>query len=294
MDRPEACTCANSGASPLRKRAASLRAGLDALVVCPSPAEHNLVMREKGPVKLDVIVQRARTRTPALAPSGRRLGLAAAVACVLVIMTYGGVLIAGLCALPSPQVPIGDPFFTILEILIIVLTLPLVALMSVVHAWAPQQAKVYSSMALVFIGLLAGVTACVHFVILTVGHASGADQDMAFLFSFTWPSVVYALDILAWDVFFALAVLCAAVVFSGGGLLRLIRVLLLLSGTMALVGLVSVVVGDMRWRFIGIAGYVLVFPLAVTCIGVLFFRVPTVIAAVQSVTAGDTSPTGSL
>ena len=196
-------------------------------------------------------------------------------------MAYGGVLIAGLRALPSPEVPIGDPFFTVLEILIIVLTLPLVALMSVVHAWAPQQAKVYSSMALVFMSLLAGVTACVHFVILTVGDTSGANREMALLLSFTWPSVVYALDILAWDLFFALAVLCAAVVFSGSGLLRWIRTLLLLSGTMALVGLASVVVGDMRWRFIGIAGYVLVFPVAVTCIGVLFYRLPSATSTVR-------------
>jgi hypothetical protein len=38
---------------------------------------------------------------------------------------------------------------------------------------------------------------------------------MPLFLSFKWPSVSYALTILAWDVFFALSVLFAAPVFGG-------------------------------------------------------------------------------
>jgi hypothetical protein len=68
------------------------------------------------------------------------------------------------------------------------------------------------------------------------------------VFSFEWPSVAYALDILAWDVFFALSMLFAAPVFSGSRLSAWIRALMVASGSLALVGLSGVVAGDMRLR----------------------------------------------
>jgi hypothetical protein len=204
----------------------------------------------------------------------RRLGLVSAVACVLVTCVYAVTLVAGLRSLPSPLEPIGDPFFSILEILILVLMPAMVVLMGAVHAWAPPQRRVFSLIAVVFVSLLAGVTCSVHFVILTVGRhaaASGA-PGMPLLLSFTWPSVAYALDILAWDVFFALSVLFAAPAFQGLGLARWIRASLVLSGALALAGLSGVVAGDMRLRMIGVVGYVGVFPVAAGLMAVLFHR----------------------
>lgn len=204
----------------------------------------------------------------------RLLGVVAAAACVVLTVAYAITLVAGLLSLPSAEVPIGDPYFTLLEILIIALVLPMVALMSAVHDSAPADMKVFTRLALVFMGMLAVITGCVHFVILTVGHAAAAsgERGMTFLFNFAWPSVAYALEILAWDVFFALAVLFAAPAFHGRGLAALTRTLLRVSGTLALAGVVAVPLHDMRWRFLGIAGYVIVFPVAVACIGLLFHR----------------------
>ena len=83
------------------------------------------------------------------------------------------------------------------------------------------------------------VTCSVHFVILTVSHrAEFAGQSwLPSVLSFRWLSVTYALDILAWDVFFAVAVLSAAAVFAGGRLARSIRLLLIISGVLALAGI---------------------------------------------------------
>jgi hypothetical protein len=150
----------------------------------------------------------------------------------------------------------------------------MVALMGAVHAWAPTQHRVLSLLAVVFVSLLAVVTCGLHFVILTVGRHAAASgvPGMPLLLSFTWPSVAYALDILAWDVFFALAALCAAPVFGGSRLAASVRVLLLTSGVLALAGLSGVVVGDMRLRMIGVVGYVGVFPVAAGLMAVLFHR----------------------
>jgi hypothetical protein len=202
--------------------------------------------------------------------------MVSALGTVFLSVAYAVALIAGLLSLQSPQQPIGDPLFSILEILII-LTLPLmVTLMVAVHSWAPAEAKAFSLTALIFMSLLAGLTCSVHFVILIASRQSAFAglSWMPLFLSFRWPSVPYALDILAWDVFFALAVLFAAPVFSGNRLAAWIRVLMIASGVLSLAGLSGVVVGDMRLRSIGIVGYAGVFPIAALLLAILFYREP--------------------
>ena len=208
--------------------------------------------------------------------SARRLGMAAAVGTALLIAVYAATLVTGLRSLQSPQQPIGDPWFSILEILIILLTPLMVVLMATVHAWAPAEVKVFSLTALVFMALLAGLTCSLHFAILTLSRNpsfSGLPWMPLFL-SFRWPSVSYSLDILAWDGFFALSAMFAAPVFSGSRLATAIRVLLVISGALALAGLSGVILGDMQLRNVGILGYVGVFPVVALLLAVLFHRSP--------------------
>jgi putative effector of murein hydrolase LrgA (UPF0299 family) len=206
--------------------------------------------------------------------AARRLGFVAALGTASLSVAYAVTLAAGLLSLRSPGEPIGDPLFSVLEILILLLMPVMVALMAAVHASAPAGAKVFGLLAVVFVSLLAAVTCGVHFVILTVGRqaAFSAFPWAPLLVSFTWPSVAYALDILAWDVFFALAVLFAAPVFGGSRLATWIRALLAASGVLALAGLSGVVVGDMRLRDVGIVGYAGVFPVAAALMSLLFHR----------------------
>ena len=224
-----------------------------------------------------VSVQKAMGNNVAVAPTftavARWLGLVSAAGTVLISALYAAVLIAGLESLPSPQQPIGNPWFSLMEILILLLMPFLVALMGAVHAWAPAESRVLTLLALAFMTLLAGLTSSVHFVILALSRQTPfAGPAWRPLLSFQWPSVPYALDILAWDVFFALAVLFAAPVFRGSRLTRSIRGMLIASGVLALAGLSGVIFGDMRLRAIGIAGYAGVFPLAVLLMAFLFYR----------------------
>jgi hypothetical protein len=204
----------------------------------------------------------------------RRIGVSSAVGIVILGVIYVATLAAGLLSLPSPQQPVGDPFFSILEILIILMMPLMVALMAAVHAWASPETKAFSLIALVFMSLVAGLTCSVHFVILTVGRqpAFTALSWLPLFLSFKWPSVAYALDILAWDVFFALSVLFAAPAFTGSRLATLIRMLMIASGVLAIAGLSGVVVSDMQLRNIGIVGYAGVFPVAVLLLAILFHR----------------------
>jgi hypothetical protein len=192
---------------------------------------------------------------------------------VVLGLAYAVTLTVGFMSLKSPQQPIDDPMFSILEVLIIVMMPMMVALMVAVHAWAPSHAKALSLTAVVFMGLLAGVTCSLHFVILTLSRqVAFASQPWRLFLSFKWPSVAYALDILAWDFFFALSMFFAAPVFSGSRLATSIRVLMITSGALALAGLSGVVAGDMQLRNIGIVGYLVVFLVVAGLLGVLFYR----------------------
>jgi hypothetical protein len=177
-------------------------------------------------------------------------------------------------SLKSPLEPISDPYFSIMELLIILMTPLMVVTMVAVHYYASPDRKIYSLTALAFMILLAGLTDCLHFVILTFGRqvdTTGLTWMPLFL-SFNWPSVAYSLDILAWDIFFPLSFLFAASVFKGGRLEAAVRILMIISGVLSLVGLIGVPLADMSYRNIGIIGYAVVAPFAFLLLGFLLRR----------------------
>jgi len=205
----------------------------------------------------------------------RRMGSVAAVAVSFLLIAYLVTLILGFLSLASPLDPISDPYFSILELLIVVIAPLMVIVMIAVHAYASPDARMYSLTALAWMILLAGITCSVHFVILTVSRqiAAAGFQWYSLFFSFEWPSVVYTLDILAWDVFFALSMLFAAPVFSTGRLEKTVRILMLVSGVLSLAGLIGVPLADMSIRNIGIIGYAVVSILVFLLLGIVFGRV---------------------
>jgi hypothetical protein len=186
-----------------------------------------------------------------------RIGKAAALALVFFGVVYIVITTLGLVSLKSPQEPIPDPYFFLMELLIVV-TAPLyVVVMIAVHTTASRSVKVYSLMALALMIVCATITTSVHFVVLTVGRqvTFTSVSWMPLFLSFKWPSVVYALDILAWDWFYGLSVLFAAAVFKGGRLQLALRITLALSGILSLAGLIFLPFGDIQLRMVGIFGY---------------------------------------
>jgi hypothetical protein len=196
----------------------------------------------------------------------------ASMAVVGFAVAYGAVLLLGFASLDSPDTPIEDPWFTILELLIVAMMPAMVALMAAIHASATKQSKSISRWALVFMIATAAVTMAVHVCLLVLRRSALIGEHRRVLLTFEWPSVPYALDILAWDVFFALAMLCAAPLFGGSRLGVAIRVTMTISGILALVGLAGPLLGDMRLRNIGVLGYAGVFPVAAVLLAMHFRR----------------------
>jgi len=168
------------------------------------------------------------------------------------------VLLAGLAATPRGA-PIADPWFTLMEALILLIAPLMVVMMAEIHARAGPDARPGALVAVAFMTVAAALTSAVHFSILVLSRTepfSGAAWSR--VLAFEWPSVVYAIDVLAWDGFFPLALFCAAPAVGA----RRVRRLLFLAAALALVGLLGPVLGRMDVRNIGILGYAVVFPLA--------------------------------
>lgn len=204
----------------------------------------------------------------------RTIGRIASFAASSLLLTYGITLVFGFLSLRSPSDPIGDPYFSVLELLIIVTAPLMVIVMVAIHAYASLDTKIYSLASLAFMIIMAGITCSVHFVILTVSRqieAAGFPWGSLF-FSFRWLSVVYTLDILAWDFFFALSMLFAAPVFKIGRLEKTVRILMILSGVLSLAGLIGVPLANMNLRNIGILGYAGVSIVLFLVLGIVFGR----------------------
>jgi hypothetical protein len=206
--------------------------------------------------------------------ASRQMGRAAAWALFFFGGAYAMITIAGLVSLKSPQQPIPDPFNILMEVLIVVMAPLYVAVMVAVHAYAERSVKAYSLMALALMIVCAAITTSVHFVMVTVSRQVEFTSIswMPLFLSWKWPSVIYALDILAWDWFWGLSLLFAALVFKGGRLQTAVRIAMAVSGVLSLAGLIFLPFGNMQLRMIGIFGYAVLGPVVFLLVALVFGR----------------------
>lgn len=161
--------------------------------------------------------------------------------------------------------PIVDPTLAVMEALTLLSAPLVVALMASIYETANRDRRVFGVMALVFAGVMAGLTSAVHFVALTAGRQT----DFAAL---EWPSKLYAVELLAWDIFLGLSLLCAALVFVGPGIRAFSRMSLFAGGALSLLGAVGPIVGDMALQRAGILGYGVGLPLSALVLSEFFRR----------------------
>lgn len=180
-------------------------------------------------------------------------------------VAYAVVVVAGFVSLGNVRDPLPDPYLAIADILIFAMAPVMVMLMIAIHRCAPPRAKAYTVAALGWMLAAATTTMAVHFVQLTVArrisHAAVPGYDR--IFGWQWPSAIYGLDIVAWDIFFGLALLFAVPAFTRKSD-TLVRAGFIASGSLCLTGLIGPAVNNLAWRSIGIFGYTVVFPF--TCL----------------------------
>lgn len=188
-------------------------------------------------------------------------------------LAYVPTMVAGFVSNGGVGAPIRDPYLAVMELLILALAPTLVVVFATLYRFVGASGKTLSLSALLLVVLMAGITVCVHFILLTIGRAASEATLPGFthLFTWTWPSVVYALDIASWDFCLGLALVLAAPAVSGGRLASWVRWGMLLSGLLCLAGLMGAVTGNMvQVRNIGIVGYAVILPVVMLLMGRMF------------------------
>jgi hypothetical protein len=203
-------------------------------------------------------------------------------------VAYAVTMVVGFAAMGNLSKPLEDPYLAIMEVLILVMAPVLVLLAVVIYACAPEGTRTYSMTALGWMLLVAGFTMTVHLVQLTVVRRidPGAIQGFQYLFNWHWPSVLYGVDVVAWDIFFALALLFAAPVFHAAGHVA-VRNGLLIAGAMCLVGIIGPAVNHIALRQIGIIGYAIVWPIVCVPLSKAFRQGGRTSAAIAPAPDGD-------
>jgi len=192
----------------------------------------------------------------------REIGKWSARSMVVIELAYVVVFIVGFASIGNVSDPLPDPYLGIAQGIIIVMAPILVMLMMAIHECAPVHAKPFTLIAFGWMVALAAFTITANSVQLMVArHVNSATlPGYARIFGYDWPSTFYAIDIIAWDVFFALSLLFAVPAFVRPSD-AIVRKGFILSGSMCLVGLVGPFANVLGLRTIGIFGYTIVFGL---------------------------------
>lgn len=203
-----------------------------------------------------------------------KIGQTASLSVFVLGVFYLIITVLGFLSLKSPQEQIPDPFFTMMEIMSILISLSMaISLTALFFIQTSKTKRMISLVSLLLMYLVTCITSCVHFVVLSFKSSSSISMSQYEpFFSFKWPSVVYALDILAWDWFYALSILSVAFLFGQDQIGKVIRILLFISAVLSLVGLLGVPLENMNIRNIGIIGYAVIGPFAFLLIGKTFMQ----------------------
>src|SRR5262245_29091856 len=146
----------------------------------------------------------------------------------------------------------ADPFLAILEWLIILSAIRFIFIAAGAQASATERRRAFGSAALAFAIVFAALTCAAHFAQLTVLPRSPAPIV-------TWASVPMALDLLGWDLFFGLSLICIA--FANSDQPTWPRRLFLAAGVLCILGTSGPVSGHVRLHLFATIGYAFLFPI---------------------------------
>ena len=198
-----------------------------------------------------------------------QFGLRSAWANFVLFLVYDLIVITGIVI---GQGDLNEPYLSIAEVITLIGAPLLILLMAAIHECTPPNAKIFSLMAVGWMVLLAGTTIIVHFVNLTLWRQISVQQKMDYVrfLGWEWPSMMFAIELVAWHLFFGLSLFFAAFAFKGVGNEKMVKQGLIITGIFCIVGLIGPVLGDLKWRMIGMFGYGILFPILCVYIASVF------------------------
>ncbi len=173
------------------------------------------------------------------------------------------------------------PYLTVMALLVVLMGPFLILSMSVIHHYARQEHKAYSLAALGLMIACIAITSCNNFMLLVVSQQPNlfSESFQALFLPCKWPAPVFILDNFVWDWFFGVSMLLISPIFDGSKLRTFLRIILITSGVLCILGLAWMAISPAQAIIIGILGWGAAGPIAFLLLAKVFERVPVEITA---------------
>jgi len=170
----------------------------------------------------------------------------------------------------------NGPYLTAMALLVVLMGPFLILSMSVIHNYARQEHKTYSLTALGLMIACIAITSCNNFMLLVVSKQPNlfSDSFQALFLPCKWPTPVFVLDNFVWDWFFGVSMLLIAPLFGGNILKTFLRIVLIMSGVLCILGLAWLAISPDQGVIIGILGWGAAGPIAFLLLAKVFERIP--------------------
>ncbi len=198
---------------------------------------------------------------PRWSRTAQQVGVVSSFALLVTGLLYLIVIAAWLVAVGKPMEPIGDPYLAVMEVLTMASALALVGFSVAISALSTPERRIFGLGTVVAGTIAAGLTLSVHFVQLTAIRQLWRSGTLAD-YRLVWPSPIFAVEYLAWDLLVGITMLLAAASLGEGHGKGGARTLLTVGGGFYIIGLVGPASGVMALQNIAVLGYAVLLPLA--------------------------------
>jgi hypothetical protein len=187
--------------------------------------------------------------------STARIGYWLSLLTLLLGLVYFGLV---LTALASGNFPPAGRLQTLLNVGILLSMPAMVLLWATIHQVTPAGKRAFSLGSLVFVAILSTLTSINRYNALTVvpqATAMGVSEGLEWFLPYGWPSIMFAMEVLAWGGYFGLACLCLAPAFGGKGLKKAIFWTLIANGGLSLAALLGQLLQNFPLSALGVLAW---------------------------------------
>jgi hypothetical protein len=184
-----------------------------------------------------------------------RLGYWLSVIGIILAFLY---LLAVLAILLFDKMPPGELYQSLVSTVTLVSVPVLVWLWVIIHESTEPEKHLYSLGSLVFMVIFGTLTSINRYVSLTVipqALAQGKTEGLSWFQPHSWPSIMAAMEVLAWGFYLGLAFFCLAPAFSRGKIERRIFWTLVVSGVFCFAAALGQVLNSPLLNILGIVAW---------------------------------------
>jgi len=185
----------------------------------------------------------------------RKFGYWTSLIGVMLTLVYLGAIAAMFI---SGTIPPAEPYISIVSIVSLASVPVFVFLWVLLHNVVSLDKKIYTQTSLALIVIFATLTSINRYVAMTVVRQSiamGITDGLNWFMPYGWPSIMAAMEVLAWGFFLGLAFLFLTPVFRRGKLELAIFWTLIISGVFALLATLGQALNSVALNLLGILAW---------------------------------------